>query len=119
MGNEVLSKNGHKESSDSNVRIDRLLNCFDSDTQTELLDFCRKISETQADVYFLMARKASCFFYCLEELGLISFNGYVTSERILDMDTSWLCDKEVIRVEFYSKIWETLNIIKSPASTIR
>ena len=99
MGNEVLSKNGHKESSDSNVRIDRLLNCFDSDTQTELLDFCRKISETQADVYFLMARKASCFFYCLEELGLISFNGYVTSERILDMDTSWLCDKEVIIID--------------------
>ena len=58
-------------------------------------DFCKRISALSADVFIIMARKASCFFDCLEELGLIHFDGLVTSERILDMDTDWLKDKDV------------------------
>lgn len=99
MVKESKSKDRKEEMYDSNPRITRLLNCFDNSTRKELLDFCRTISETQADVYFLMARKASCFFYCLEDLGLISLNGYVTSERVLDMDTEWLQDKDVIIID--------------------
>lgn len=83
----------------SNVRIDRLLSCFSSEVQNRLIDFCNRISNTSADVYILMARKASCFFYCLEELGLIQFNGYVTSERVLDMDTHWLEGKRIIIID--------------------
>lgn len=82
-----------------NARIEKLLNCFDSATRDALLDFCRRISSANADVFILMARKATCFFNCLEELGLIHFNGYVTSERILDMDTSWLVDKSIIIID--------------------
>ncbi|MBQ6026052.1 MAG: nucleotide-binding protein [Lachnospiraceae bacterium] len=83
----------------NNIRIDRLLKCFDNSTRKELLDFCRRVSSAKADVYFLMARKASCFFYCLEELGLISLDGYVTSERVLDMNTEWLRDKDIIIID--------------------
>lgn len=79
-----------------NERIKRLLNCFDSKTQKQLLDFCTRISKIQADVFILMARKASCFYNCLEELGLIHFDGYVTSERILDMNCEWLRGKKVV-----------------------
>lgn len=82
-----------------NTRIEKLLDCFDSNTRDALLDFCRRISSIEADVFILMARKATCFFNCLEELGLIHFNGYVTSERILDMDTRWLCEKSVVIID--------------------
>ena len=82
-----------------NPRIKKLLNCFDSNTQNYLLDFCDRISNMQADVFIIMARKASCFFNCLEELGLIHFNGYVTSERILDMSTTWLEGLSVIIID--------------------
>lgn len=79
-----------------NERIKKFLNCFDSETQKQLLDFCKRISKIQADVFILMARKAPCFFNCLEELGMIHFDGYVTSERILDMDCEWLRGKKII-----------------------
>lgn len=82
-----------------NERIRKIINCFDSNMQGHLLDFCKRISKLEADVFILMARKASCFFNCLEELGLIHFNGYVTSERILDMNCEWLKDKRVIIID--------------------
>ena len=82
-----------------NPRIKKLLNCFDANTQNYLLDFCDRISNMQADVFIIMARKASCFFNCLEELGMIHFNGYVTSERILDMSTTWLEGMSVIIID--------------------
>ena len=82
-----------------NDRIKKLLDCFEPNMQRQLIDFCTRISKTQADVFILMARKASCFFNCLEELGLIHFNGYVTSERILDMDCQGLQGKKVIVID--------------------
>ena len=78
-----------------NERIKKLLECFEPKMQNQLLDFCARVSKIQADVFILMARKATCFFNCLEELGLIHFDGYVTSERILDMDCAWLKGKKV------------------------
>lgn len=82
-----------------NERIKKLLGCFEPKMQKQLLDFCSRISKIQADVFILMARKASCFFNCLEELGLIHFDGYVTSERILDMDCEWLQGKRVVIID--------------------
>ena len=83
----------------SEVDVKNFLQNFKSDYQTHLIDFCNTLSATQADVYFLMARKATCFFSCLEELGMIHLDGYVTSERVLDMDLQWLKDKEVIIID--------------------
>lgn len=100
----------------SNPRIQRLLDCFDTDTQCYLLDFCNRISNIKADVFIIMARKAACFFDCLEELGLIHFNGYVTSERILDMNTSWLLNKDVVIIDDAivsgTSIYKTIQILK-------
>ena len=86
----------------NNYKIRRTLNCFDAETQSYLLDFCNRISNLTADVFLIMARKAACFFDCLEELGLIHFNGYVTSERILDMNCKWLQWKSVIVIHAIS-----------------
>lgn len=83
----------------NNPRKNRLLNCFDPDAQKYLINFCKRISSISADVFIIMARKASCFFDCLEELGLIQFDGFVTSERILDMNTDWLKDKDVVIID--------------------
>ena len=82
-----------------NERIRKVLDCFEPSMQSHLLDFCMRISKLEADVFVLMARKASCFFNCLEELGLIHFNGYVTSERILDMNCEWLKDKKIVIID--------------------
>ena len=82
-----------------NERVRKILDCFEPSMQNHLLDFCVRISKLEADVFILMARKASCFFNCLEELGLIHFNGYVTSERILDMNCAWLNNKTVIIID--------------------
>lgn len=51
-----------------NERIRKVLDCFEPSMQSHLLDFCMRISKLEADVFVLMARKASCFFNCLEEL---------------------------------------------------
>lgn len=82
-----------------NERIRKVLDCFEPSMQSHLLDFCMQISKLEADIFILMARKASCFFNCLEELGLIHFNGYVTSERILDMNCEWLKDKKIVIID--------------------
>lgn len=100
-----------------NPRINKLLNCFDTATQSNLLDFCDRISKLQADIFIIMARKASCFFNCMEELGLIRFNGYVTSERILDMSTEWLKDKSVVIIDDAivsgTTIFKTIKTLKA------
>jgi hypoxanthine-guanine phosphoribosyltransferase len=43
----------------------------------------------------LLARKAACLLSVLEDLGLISLNGIVVSERILEYNTEWLKGKKV------------------------
>lgn len=46
-----------------------------------------------------MARKAAVFCDCLEELGLIHLEGYVTSDRSLDINGEWLEGKEVTIID--------------------
>lgn len=41
-------------------KVQVLLDCFDNRTQNELIEFCKEVSQIEADVYILMARKASC-----------------------------------------------------------
>lgn len=82
-----------------NARIQAFFKHFDNEINTEIINFCNRISSLDADVFMLMARKSACFFNCLEELGLIHFNGYVTSERILDMNCKWLEGKSVVIID--------------------
>ncbi|MGV3464968.1 MAG: hypothetical protein ACO1PI_10225 [Bacteroidota bacterium] len=74
-------------------------NQFDSKISTELIELGKRLSKTKADVYMLMARKAACLIDCLQYFGLVTLDGYVTSERILDMDSEWLAGKSVIIID--------------------
>lgn len=72
---------------------------FDTKVAQEIIEFGKRLSKTKADVYILMARKAACLISCLEEMNYLTLDGYVTSERVLDMDTAWLEGKSVIIID--------------------
>lgn len=83
----------------SNSRVKSFFSVFSKSVQDEIMDFCRRITATNADVYITMARKAAAFCDCLEELGLIHLDGYVTSDRALDINGEWLSGKKVVIVD--------------------
>lgn len=83
----------------NNKRLERFLSVFSQTVRDEILDFCKRISSTHADVYIFMARKAAAFCDCLEELGQIHLDGYVTSDRALDIDGNWLKGKTVLLID--------------------
>ena len=82
-----------------NERIERFFSVFTKSVKDEILDFCRRISAAKADVYIFLARKAAVFCDCLEELGQIHLDGYVTTDRSLDIDGKWLCGKNVVIID--------------------
>lgn len=57
---------------------------FEDKIQSKIKLFCNNINTSKSDLYILMARKAACFVTALEELNLVSLDGKVISERILD-----------------------------------
>lgn len=77
------------------------LNNFDEETRKHIIEFGKNISskELEADVFLVMARKAICFVDFLCEVKLASLNGFVVSDRILDMNTEWLRDKTVTVID--------------------
>lgn len=92
------------------------LNRFDKYISTGIIEFCKSLSNTEADIFILMARKAACFIECLEELSLVKLNGIVTTDRILDMDLCWLKNKRIVVIDEAivsgTTIYETINILK-------
>ncbi|MFO7703187.1 MAG: hypothetical protein R6V37_09405, partial [Psychroflexus maritimus] len=70
---------------------------FEDKVQSKLKLFCNKINTSKADLYILMARKAACFVTALEELNMISLDGKVISERILDTKID-LCDVKSVTI---------------------
>lgn len=82
-----------------NPRIQNFFRVFDQHVQDEIMSFCRRITACKADVYIFMARKAASFCDCLEELGLIHLDGYVTSDRVLDIDGKWLAGKSITIID--------------------
>lgn len=83
----------------SNPRIERFFSVFEKSVQDEIMAFCKRLTSSHADVYIIMARKAAAFCDCLEELGLVHLDGYVTSDRALDINGEWLRGKEVIIID--------------------
>jgi hypothetical protein len=71
-------------------KLDRFLQYFSQKERDNIVELCKRISRLDAKVYMLMARKAACFFDCLRSLDVFIPTGYVTTERVLDMNTSWL-----------------------------
>lgn len=75
------------------------LSQFDRHLSTGIIEFGKKLSNTKADVFLIMARKAACFVECLEELSLTKLQGQVVTDRVLDMNTNWLQGKDVVIVD--------------------
>ena len=75
------------------------LNQFEQPFRQNILFCCENISRQNYDVIILLARKAACFLTVLEDLGLVSLNGKVVSDRILMFDTKWLTGKRVAIID--------------------
>lgn len=77
------------------------LNNFDEETRKHIIEFGKRISskDLESDVFLVMARKAICFVDFLREVKLVSLNGIVVSDRILDMNTEWLTGKSVTVID--------------------
>lgn len=78
---------------------ERFFSQFRSGVLPHIFEFSKLLTAAKADVFVMMARKAACFIDCLEELGLVALDGLVTTDRLLDMDTSWLKNKKVCLID--------------------
>ena len=81
----------------SDIMIDtkkreRFLSSFNAVEKDILVGYVNALSATNSDIYLVMARKATCLIEALVELGSLSLNGKVYSERILDLDQGFLHD---------------------------
>ncbi len=76
-----------------------LLNIFESKVRNNIITFCKDLSETHADIYVVMARKAACLVSMLDKLSLISLHGDVISERVMDSKIEWQRYRSVIIID--------------------
>lgn len=72
---------------------------FDQPFRQSIINCCENISRQSYDVIILLARKAACLLTVLEDLGLVSLNGIVVSDRILMFNTEWLLKKRVAIID--------------------
>lgn len=72
---------------------------FDNAMYEEIMNFCRNLNESIADVYITMSRKAACFINFLEKHGFISLNGVVYTDRILDFSEMDFTGRSVIVID--------------------
>lgn len=72
---------------------------FDQPIRNYIIEYCKKISEKNYDVYLLMARKAACFMSVLESLGFVSLNGVVVSDRVQEFNPDWLKGKRIAIID--------------------
>jgi nucleoside phosphorylase len=77
----------------------RFLSSFRGETQTNIIEFGKRLWEQESDIFIFMARKAACFFEALRELKIADVRGLAVSDRILDMDTEFLKGKNVTLVD--------------------
>lgn len=89
--------------------IEKFLLPFENKIRENIIEFGKRLAESRADFYILMARKAACFISCLESLSLTEINGFVTTERVLDMNTEYLKNKKIIIVDDTIVSGSTLN----------
>lgn len=75
------------------------LSQFDPKIKNEIIEFGKRLTQINAEVFIVMARKAACFIDCLQELNITTLEGFVTSERVLDNDITWLENKKVVIID--------------------
>lgn len=72
---------------------------FDNDMNQSIMDFAQTITDTDADVFIVMSRKAACFIRFLERHGNIAFNGELVTDRILDINLQQFAGKKVVIID--------------------
>lgn len=86
-----------------NKALNRFLSSFSDFEKKIITNFSKLLTATQADIYLVMARKAACLIEAFEDIGIVSLNGTIVSERILDMDEHYLAtffkNKKVIIID--------------------
>lgn len=94
-----------------------LLNIFESKVRNNIITFCKELSASKADLYVVMARKAACFVSVLEKIKLMSLNGDVISERVLDSNIDWSHYKDIIIIDDVvisgTTLYHTIHTIKN------
>lgn len=86
-------------SNDSKSPQGKFLGAFRGEMKSTIIEFGKQLWEKDSDIYIFMARKASCFFDCLRELKIADVRGLALSDRILDMDLSFLKGKRITLVD--------------------
>lgn len=88
-----------KTDPDAAAMRERFLGVFQGDVRNNILAFSQCLWNRDSDYFLFMARKAACFFDCLRELGIADVRGLALSDRVLDMDISYLKGKSVTLVD--------------------
>lgn len=100
-----------------------ILNVFEPKVRKNIIDFCKDLNATKADLYVVMARKAACLVSVLEKLSLLTLRGEVMSERVLDCSIDWSRYKSVIIIDDVvisgTTLYQTIEKIKSANSSIQ
>ena len=85
---------------DINRARQQLLNRFPQRYRQHIIDFAGNLSSLNVDVLIFTARKAACFFHCLEHLRLWTPGlRVITTDRLLDHDAGWIQGKRVAVVD--------------------
>lgn len=85
---------------DINAARQHVLNKFPPKYQQHVLDFSNNLSLLDVDVLIFTARKSACFFHCLEYLRLWDAGErIVTTDRLVEHDTSWLRGKRIAIID--------------------
>lgn len=99
-----------------------ILDVFEPKVRRTIIEFCKDLNETQADLYIVMARKAACLVSVLEDVGLLSLQGNVISERVMDCDIEWSKYSKVIIIDDVvisgTTLYQTIRKIESANSSI-
>lgn len=79
-----------------------IIKFFDDVMKREIIKFCERINESDADVFILMARKAACFFQVLVENGYIDHSviqKMIVTDRSTDFSNNYLKGKKILIID--------------------
>lgn len=77
-------------------------NYFGTVINEEIVKFCERINNSNADVIILMARKAACFFQYLAENGYIDeriLEKNIITDRAIDLSDGFLLDEKILIID--------------------
>lgn len=86
---EVDKMNGHEI----------LSTLFDKEMCNSIINFANTLSRVTADIFIVMSRKSACFIRFLERHGIVSLDGDVVTDRILDVDLDFFRDKRIVIID--------------------